>query len=77
MPRLNGREVLQEIRNDPEFNTIPVVILTTSKSEKDMLDSYRLHANCYIVKPVDLKRFMEVLKEVTHFWLNVARLPME
>jgi two-component system, chemotaxis family, response regulator Rcp1 len=77
LPKLNGREVLQEIRNDPEFNIIPVVILTTSKSDKDMLESYRLHANCYIVKPVDLKNFMGVLKEVTHFWLNVARLPVE
>jgi len=77
LPKLNGREVLQEIRNDSHFNVIPVVILTTSKSEKDMLEAYRLHASCYIVKPVDLKNFISVLKQVTHFWLNVARLPME
>jgi two-component system, chemotaxis family, response regulator Rcp1 len=77
LPKINGREVLQEIRSDVNFNPIPVVILTTSKSDKDMLESYRLHASCYIVKPVDLKNFMAVLKEVTHFWLNVARLPME
>ena len=77
LPKLNGREVLQEIRSDAEFNAIPVIILTTSKSDKDMLESYRLHASCYIVKPVDLKNFMAVLKETAHFWLNVARLPME
>ena len=76
LPRLNGREVLQAIRSDPDFNAIPVVILTTSKSEKDTLESYRLHASCYIVKPVDLKSFISVLRQVTHFWLNVARLPM-
>jgi two-component system, chemotaxis family, response regulator Rcp1 len=77
LPKINGREVLQEIRRDPDFNAIPVVILTTSKSENDMLEAYRLHASCYIVKPVDLKNFISVLKQVTHFWLNVARLPME
>ena len=77
LPKLNGREVLQAIRSDPVFSAIPVVIMTTSKSEKDMLEAYRLHASCYIVKPVDLKSFISVLKQVTHFWLNVARLPME
>jgi CheY-like chemotaxis protein len=77
LPKLNGREVLQEIRSNADFNAIPVIILTTSKSDKDMHESYQLHANCYIVKPVDLKNFMSVLKEMAHFWLNVARLPME
>lgn len=77
LPKLNGREVLQEIRADDEFNSIPVVVLTTSKSDKDMIESYRLHANCYVVKPVDLKLFMSVLKEIIHFWLVVACLPPE
>jgi CheY-like chemotaxis protein len=77
LPKINGREVLQEIRQDHAFNAIPVVILTTSKSDKDMVESYRLHANSYTVKPVDLTHFMIVLKELTHFWLNVACLPME
>ena len=77
LPKLNGREVLQEIRSDPRFNPIPVVILTTSKSDKDMIEAYRLHANSYTVKPVDLNQFMTVLKELTRYWLEVACLPME
>ena len=77
LPRLNGREVLQEIRSQSNFDNIPIVVLTTSKSDRDMAEAYRLHANCYIVKPVDLKQFMNVLKEIIHFWLNVAHLPSE
>jgi two-component system, chemotaxis family, response regulator Rcp1 len=77
LPKLNGREVLQEIRNDSDFDSIPVIILTTSKSDKDMSEAYHLHANCYIVKPVDLKQFMNVLKEIIHFWLNIVYLPTE
>ncbi len=77
LPRLNGREVLQEIRSQSDFDNIPIVVLTTSKSDRDMVEAYRLHANCYIVKPVDLKQFMNVLKEIIHFWLNIAHLPSE
>ena len=77
LPKLNGSEVLQEIRQNSEFDTIPVVILTTSRSDKDVVAAYRMHANSYTVKPVDLPHFMEVLKELTHFWLNIASLPGE
>lgn len=77
LPRLNGREVLQEIRSKSEFDSIPIVVLTTSKSDRDMAEAYSLHANCYIVKPVDLKQFMNVLKQIINFWLNIAHLPGE
>lgn len=76
LPRLNGREVLQAIRENPLLNHIPVIILTTSKSEKDMLEAYRLHANSYTVKPVDLQNFMKVLKDLIYYWLYIARLPI-
>jgi two-component system, chemotaxis family, response regulator Rcp1 len=71
LPRLDGREVLEAIKRDPSLMNIPVVILTTSESEADVMRSYRLHANCFITKPVDL----EVFASVFDFWLSVARLP--
>ncbi len=77
LPRLDGREVLAQIKSDPELRHIPVVILTTSQAEEDIVRSYALHANCYISKPVDLERFMQVVKEVEHFWLSVVNLPKE
>lgn len=77
LPRVDGREVLAQIKSDPELRHIPVVILTTSQAEEDIVKSYALHANCYITKPVDLKRFMQVVKEVEHFWLSVVNLPKE
>ena len=71
LPRLDGREVLEAIKRDPSLMNIPVVILTTSESEADVMRSYRLHANCFITKPVDLEVFVSVFD----FWLSVARLP--
>ena len=75
LPKKDGREVLAEIKTDPELKRIPVVILTTSKSEEDVLKSYNLHANCYITKPVDLEQFMKVVKSIEEFWLTVVKLP--
>ena len=75
MPRKDGRQVLKEIKADDSLKRIPVVILTTSKNEEDVLRAYDLHANCYITKPVDFNRFMEVVKSVEDFWLTVVRLP--
>jgi two-component system, chemotaxis family, response regulator Rcp1 len=77
LPRKDGRQVLQEIKSDESLKRIPVVILTTSKSEEDVLRAYDLHANCYISKPVDFFRFMEVVKSIEDFWLTVVRLPDE
>ncbi|HSN27374.1 MAG TPA: response regulator, partial [Kofleriaceae bacterium] len=70
-------EVLAEIKNDPELKLIPVVVLTTSSAEADILKSYKLHANCYITKPVDLEQFVSVVKSIDDFWLTVVRLPSE
>jgi len=75
MPRKDGREVLAEIKTDEDLKRIPVVVLTTSKAEEDILRSYDLHANCYITKPVDLAQFFEVVKTVEAFWLTVVTLP--
>ena len=77
LPRKDGRQVLKEIKADDSLKRIPVVILTTSKSEEDVLRAYDLHANCYITKPVDFNRFMEVVKSIEDFWLTVVRLPDE
>jgi CheY-like chemotaxis protein len=75
LPRKDGRELLREIKTDPDLKRIPVVILTTSRSEEDVLRTYNLHANCYITKPVDFNRFMEVVKSIEDFWLTVVTLP--
>jgi CheY-like chemotaxis protein len=77
LPRKDGRQVLEEIKDNPELMTIPVVILTTSASEEDVLRSYRLHANCYISKPVDLDGFLKVIKSIDNFWLSIVKLPRE
>ncbi len=77
LPRKDGREVLSEIKQDPSLRRIPVVVLTTSQAEQDILRSYDLHANCYITKPVDLDQFIEVVKTVEGFWLTVVKLPRE
>jgi two-component system, chemotaxis family, response regulator Rcp1 len=77
LPRRDGREVLAEIKNDPELKMIPVVVLTTSSAEADILKSYKLHANCYITKPVDLEQFVTVVKSIDDFWLTVVRLPSD
>ena len=75
MPRKDGRQVLAEIKSDPDLKRIPVVILTTSESERDIIESYNLHANCYVAKPVDLDRFIEVVRQVEGFWLSIVKLP--
>lgn len=75
LPRKDGREVLAEIKNDEELRRIPVVILTTSKAEEDILRSYQLHANCYVTKPVDLDQFMTVVRSIEDFWFSIVRLP--
>lgn len=77
LPRRDGREVLADIKNDPELKLIPVVVLTTSSAEADILKSYKLHANCYITKPVDLEQFVNVVRSIDDFWLTVVRLPSE
>jgi CheY-like chemotaxis protein len=75
LPRKDGREVLEEIKNDPLLEAIPVVVLTVSEAEKDILESYHLHANCYIVKPLDLNQFVKVVKSIQDFWLTIVKLP--
>jgi CheY-like chemotaxis protein len=77
LPRKDGREVLAEIKADDELKRIPVVVLTTSSAEVDILNSYSLHANCYITKPVDLEQFVNVVRSIDDFWLTVVRLPLE
>lgn len=77
MPRKNGQEVLAEIKADDNLKNIPVVILTTSKSEDDISKAYAFHANCYISKPVDFDEFTEVVKTIQDFWLSVVTLPAE
>lgn len=75
LPRKDGREVLAEIKGDDALKVIPVVVLTTSSAEEDVLRSYNLHANCYIVKPVDLDQFIRAVKYIDDFWLTVVKLP--
>jgi CheY-like chemotaxis protein len=75
LPRKDGREVLEELKKDPDLRTIPVVVLTTSKAEQDVLRSYQLHANCYVTKPVNFERFLEVVQSIESFWLSVVVLP--
>lgn len=75
LPRMDGKEVLSIIKNDPDLKRIPVIMLTTSSSEKDILTSYDNHANCYITKPVDLERFMDVVRTIEDFWISIVKLP--
>jgi chemotaxis family two-component system response regulator Rcp1 len=77
LPRKSGKEVLEEIKEDPSLMSIPVVILTTSASEQDVLRSYLLHANCFITKPVGLDGFLKIVKSIDNFWLSVVKLPQE
>jgi chemotaxis family two-component system response regulator Rcp1 len=77
LPRMGGREVLAEIKEDPTLTDIPVVILTTSKAEEDIAASYRRHANCYISKPVDIEQFRVVVASIENFWFTVVQLPSE
>jgi CheY-like chemotaxis protein len=75
LPRMDGREVLQAIKSDPDLASIPVVILTTSEAEEDVLRSYSLHANAYVTKPVDFDRFIQVVRQIDEFFVSVVRLP--
>lgn len=75
LPKKDGREVLQEIKADKELRRIPVVVLTTSQAEQDILHSYDLHANCYITKPVDLDQFIDIVNTIEDFWLTIVKLP--
>jgi len=75
LPRIDGREVLRRIKNDNELRLIPVVILTTSREEQDVLKAYGLYANCYVAKPVELEQFMEIVRAIESFWLTVVTLP--
>jgi chemotaxis family two-component system response regulator Rcp1 len=75
LPKKNGQEVLAEIKTDPDLKRIPVVILTTSKAERDILQSYNLHANCYIIKPVNFEDFTTVIRSIENFWFTVVKLP--
>jgi chemotaxis family two-component system response regulator Rcp1 len=75
LPKKDGREVLAEIKSDDDLKRIPVVILTTSRAEEDVLKSYNLHANCYISKPIDLHQFVKVVKSIEEFWFPIVKLP--
>lgn len=75
LPKKNGREVLEEIKKDSDLKRLPVVVLTTSNAEQDVLKTYDLHANCYITKPVDLEQFLKVVRSIEDFWLTIVRLP--
>ncbi len=77
LPKVNGSEVLKEIREEESLKTLPVVILTTSDADQDIYESYELHANCYITKPVDLRKFMGVVEMIEDFWARIASLPKQ
>ena len=76
LPKMDGREVLKEIKQDPDLKSIPVVILTTSEAEEDIVKTYELHANCYITKPVDFEQFMKVVRSIQDFWVTIVQLPI-
>jgi CheY-like chemotaxis protein len=75
LPRMDGREVLAKLKADPILKTIPIVVLTTSAAEADILRAYELHANCYITKPVDFEKFLDVVRNIENFWLTVVKFP--
>ncbi len=77
LPKMDGREVLAAVKKDEKLRRIPVVILTTSKAEEDIVRTYDLHANCYITKPVDLEQFIQVVKSIDSFWISIVQLPAE
>jgi two-component system, chemotaxis family, response regulator Rcp1 len=77
LPRRSGQEVLAEIKQDPDLKRIPVVVITSSEAERDIVEAYNNHVNCYLVKPVDLEQFMGVVRSVEDFWLSVVKLPPE
>ena len=75
LPRKDGRQVLEELKADEALRSIPVIILTTSQADEDIIRTYNLHANCYITKPVDLDKFLEVVRTIEDFWLSIVKLP--
>jgi CheY-like chemotaxis protein len=75
LPRKDGREVLLEIKNDPKLKRIPVVVVTSSAEEQDIVRSYNLHANCYVTKPIDLQQFVTVVRAIEDFWMTIVKLP--
>jgi len=75
LPKMDGREVLAAVKDDPDLKRIPVVIRTISKAEEDVFKTYNLHANCYVTKPVDLEQFLTVVRSIEDFWLTVVKLP--
>ena len=75
LPRKDGREVLREVKEDEKLRTIPVVVLTTSKADEDILKSYSLHANCYVTKPMGLQQFLDVVRSIEDFWFTIVKLP--
>jgi len=77
LPKKDGREVLSEIKQDPDLQDIPVVILTSSKAEEDIYKSYKLHANCYVTKPLDLEQFAHIVRQIESFWFSVVKLPVK
>jgi two-component system, chemotaxis family, response regulator Rcp1 len=77
LPRMDGRELLERIKSNDDLKRIPVVILTTSNDERDILESYNLHANCYITKPVDLAQFITIVRSTHDFWFSIVKLPPE
>jgi chemotaxis family two-component system response regulator Rcp1 len=77
LPRKNGREVLAEIKADPELKSIPIVVLTTSNADEDILKAYDLNANCYVVKPMGFDNFMQAMQSIRHFWFSIVTLPPE
>ena len=75
LPKIDGKEVLHELKNDPIFKSIPIIMLTTSSSESDVQESYLNHANSYVIKPVDLSKFMEVIRSIEEYWISIVKLP--
>jgi two-component system, chemotaxis family, response regulator Rcp1 len=75
MPRMNGQEVLAEVKEDPDLRRIPVVMMTSSKQEKDIMEAYNLHVNSYVVKPLDMDEFIGAVRSIEHFWFTIVKLP--
>ncbi|MBL6935781.1 MAG: response regulator [Alphaproteobacteria bacterium] len=75
LPKMDGREVLAEIKSDPDLKRIPVVVITSSEAEKDIIQTYDLHVNCYVTKPVDFDQFINVVHSINNFWLSIVKLP--
>ena len=75
LPKIDGKEVLSIMKNDPLLKTIPVIMLTTSSADSDVQDAYANHANCYVIKPVDLNKFMEVIRSIEEYWVSIVKLP--